>query len=199
MDTSRPRRIRRGRHRFERSKARALHGERSTCVDPTARLGRYKSATRAGDGRWHQSDRAPSEAGQDESWRRLGTSDLQRVKRIMWRIDEEMRGSSPTKLQVLDADGGVVATIASSNAYVKFRRAWAAEHEIRTTDVALVVTCEGGGCQILDSKSAFREFSAGKGSNVRNCRVAVSSTLPDVAPQDLRDDQEAYECWRLAA
>ena len=115
------------------------------------------------------------------------------------RLDKGPMAKSSAAMEVVDADGNVIANITSLNGFMKFKRAWAAEHEIRTTDVALVVTCEGGGCQILDSKSAFREFSAGKGSNVRNCRVAVSSTLPDVAPQDLRDDQEAYECWRLAA
>ena len=117
----------------------------------------------------------------------------------MWRIDEEMPGSSPAKLQVLEADGNVIANITSLNGFMKFKRAWAAAHDVKTKNVALVVTCEGGGCQILDSKSAFRDFLAGKGSNVRNCHVAVSSTLPDDAPQDLRDDREAYDCWRRAA
>ena len=117
----------------------------------------------------------------------------------MWRIDKEMLGSSPTNLQVLDADGGVVATIASSNAFMKFRRAWATDHKVRTTDVALVLAREGGACRILDSKLAFQAFAAGEGEKVGTCHVVVCSPLPEGAPQDLTDDRGAYDCWRRAA
>ena len=79
----------------------------------------------------------------------------------MWRIDKEMPGSSPAKLQVLDADGNVIANITSLNGFMRFKRAWAAIHKIKTKNVALAVACEGGLYHLLDSKPAFREFAAG--------------------------------------
>ena len=117
----------------------------------------------------------------------------------MWRIDKEMPGSSPVKLQVLDADGNVIANITSLNGFMKFRRAWAAVHKIKTKNVALAVACEGGLYHLLNSKPAFREFAAGENGGVRDCDVVNCAPLPEGALQNLTDDQEAYDCWRRAA
>ena len=117
----------------------------------------------------------------------------------MRRNDKTMSGSTPTKLQVRDADGNVIADITSLNGFMKFRRAWAAVHKIKTKNVALAVACEGGLYHLLDSKPAFREFAAGENDGVRACHVVNCVPLPESAPQDLRDDQEAYDCWRRAA
>ena len=114
------------------------------------------------------------------------------------RLDKGPMGKSSVTMEVVDADDTVIANITSLNGFMKFKRAWAAAHDMKTKNVALVVTCEGGGCQILDSKSAFRYFSADECSNVRHCHVAVSSTLPDNAPRDL-GDPSVYDCWRRAA
>ena len=117
----------------------------------------------------------------------------------MWRIDKEMPGSSPAKLQVLEADGNVIANITSLNGFMEFKRAWAAVHKLKTKHVALAVACEGGLYHLLDSKPAFREFAAGENGGVRDCHVVNCAPLPEDAPQELRDDQEAYDCWRRAA
>ena len=100
------------------------------------------------------------------------------------RLDKGPMGKSSVAMEVVDAHGNVVANITSLNGFMKFKRAWAAAHNVNTKNVALVVTCEGGGCQILDSKSAFRDFSADKCSNVRHCHVAISSTLDELSPED---------------
>ena len=71
------------------------------------------------------------------------------------RLDKGPMAKSSAAMEVVDADGNVIANITSLNGFMKFKRAWAAAHKVRTTCVALVVTCEGGGCQILDSKSVL--------------------------------------------
>lgn len=115
------------------------------------------------------------------------------------RLDKGPMGKSSVAMEVVDARGNVIANITSLNGFMKFKRAWAAAHNVKTNNVALVVTCEGGLYHLLDSKPAFREFAAGENGGIRDCHVVNCAPLPEDAPQDLRDDQEAYDCWRRAA
>ena len=115
------------------------------------------------------------------------------------RLDKGPMGKSSVAMEVVDAHDNVIANITSLNGFMKFKRAWAAVHKLKTKHVALAVACEGGLYHLLDSKPAFRKFAAGEYGGVRDCHVVNCAPLPQDAPQNLRDDLAAYDCWRRAA